>query len=370
MQTKIWVNIAAYCKPKYLYLAICSIALSIISGCKCNASKNYTSPSDSALNQEVKLEEGKTSAHNTTDSRFNVYYLAIGSEHYKNNVKLDRSAHYDNVPEAATSALSAAMLLETYAGAKGNIFLSKQNNMFSKAVIQTELQKIWDRMLKEQPENPLLVIYYSGHGISENLLESQFLLSGDCSKMKKEETFDNVCKQNVFVPEIVQMITELSFKSAFTLATPTYMILLDCCRGTKQNDSLNMDKVGKNWGADTSIIKTKFDETTKATAQFLAGLAKRADPIIYSISTLQDVPVADIPTTTIPNIKNPPTLQIGPLCRRMLMLVDQMKNEKEKSIDIEGFIKRLLDKELDSETPIPMTYTRRIREDAQFLHIN
>jgi hypothetical protein len=112
-------------------------------------------------------------------SRFDIYYICIGSGIYKNNPN-PASMHWENIPDAERSANVMASALSQYGNAKGVTLVSNKNQLFSKIVFENALNQIWDQMLKDKPVNPLLVIYYCGHGFSENLINTQVLLGGDC----------------------------------------------------------------------------------------------------------------------------------------------------------------------------------------------
>lgn len=281
--------------------------------------------------------------------RFNVYYISIGSMFYKNN---PGATSWDDLPEAGTSATIMASCLSRYAGGKGLTFISKKNELFSKDILNDALKQLWNTILQERPVNPLLVVYYCGHGISDTLVGSQYLPSGDCSTLQKTETFQEMCRKNVFIPEITKMLSDLSLAERGRMVIPRYLFLLDCCRHDTSDPNM---RIVTDTSDRTSITKYKNPDRT-------------AELVVYSTMDRKEGPVMPLPVLQNPIVSGKDTSGIGPLCRKTLILLDKRIGTNASGIDLESYVTELLDPSLDQPSGIPSTpYTTGRDDNALFL---
>lgn len=69
-----------------------------------------------------------------TQAKFDVYFICIGSAHYKNNPAV---THYRDLPQALTSAGIMADCLRQFGKARGAVFLSTKGNLFSHTALRS-----------------------------------------------------------------------------------------------------------------------------------------------------------------------------------------------------------------------------------------
>ena len=272
--------------------------------------------------------------------KFDVYYIAIGSAHYKHNPASNR---YNNLPEAVSSARIMANCLSKFGNAKGFTFLSTEHDLFSKATLRSAFTRVWDTMLLDKPANPLLVIYYCGHGYSDDLADAEFLVPGDCPALQATESFESMRKKTIFVPEIGRLLHEFSQKTKARLRTPRYLFLLDCCRDS--TDQRIED------------IHLHFSQAEKTAIETYEHSGRRADPIVHAAGEKTQALITKFPTIRfwLPSMDG--ARDIGPLCRRTLLLLNNRMGKDESGLDLETFVSELVAAELDpdSRSQIPNT---------------
>jgi hypothetical protein len=92
------------------------------------------------------------------NNKYDVYYLAIGSGHYKVEGK--------NRPEAIYSAKTMASFLKSKdIQGQGIDLLSNENQRITKKSILDAIYQLKQKIRQDKPNNPLIIVYYMGHGI-------------------------------------------------------------------------------------------------------------------------------------------------------------------------------------------------------------
>jgi hypothetical protein len=172
--------------------------------------------------------------------------------------------------------------------------------------------------------------------------------------MRLKENFEDMCKKNVFVPEIVKMLFERSLKIKDVMAVPRYMLLLDCCRRANQNDSLNKRLTNQRWQSQASKVELIFNSTTRQTLASYKYAEKYADPIVYASAEMTSTSMVPVPATNLP-LSIGKGESIGPLCRRTLLLLNQRMGKNASLIDIDTYVTELLERDLDPEYTPPVT---------------
>lgn len=115
-------------------------------------------------------ESSNLSFSDKTTQKYQLYYLTIGSQHY--NSKLFRT-----IQEATSSAKKIAEEFRKIGG-KGIEVLSQSNNPISRDKILESIYDVKRIIRHDNPENPLLIFYYMGHGLGDNFSTS-YLVPGD-----------------------------------------------------------------------------------------------------------------------------------------------------------------------------------------------
>lgn len=282
-------------------------------------------------------------------SDLNVYFLAVGSGHYEQDAKKFREkgfVPYDNLPEANLSASIMAEFFSRFAMAKGKVLLSEHEKPLSKASLLAGIDSVGALIRREKPKNPFFILYYCGHGISEDVLWNQYLIPGNYTYIPGTKDVSHLEKNLIWLRSLDIKLNNL--------AVP-FMVLIDCCR-----------KAQTEYGFNEKNLQYFFSKENAETFGTIIQVLQKLDelstdkPFLFSISPGKSAPVVDIPDKAlVANWGLDSSFQIGPICRRTLKLVDLLKDDFQ--ISSLGFVKLLTTKGIDSGTP---TSVSNLKEGA------
>jgi len=274
--------------------------------------------------------------------KLDIYYLSIGAANYEHDTKKFKEkgfVPYDNLPEAILSANIIANVFTEHSAAKGRIVLSTDTRLVTKKRLFAEIDSVKAMIKKDRPKNPFFILYYCGHGISENLAWNQYLIPGDYTYIAGTKKFDDINKHLIWLGDLADTLKKLP-----------YMIMVDCCR-KEEADNEFPEKRMRYFFSDQNV------ETFKTIVGALRYINEfhQSSPIIFSIVPGQSAPTVDIPDKQkVAAWKLDTSLQIGPLCRRMLLAMNAIDNGR--TISISSFVRMITDSLFDSGSPTAVSF--------------
>lgn len=154
-------------------------------------------------------------------SRFNVLSLAIGNAHYEADVaKLAPDFNGLGRISAATESARRFNALLSAGGAKATeLLLSAEDALLTRDRILGEIDGWVARCKKDTIRNKLLVLYYCGHGLT-NENYTPYLPPGDLSHMPAPVDTADWRKSTVAVYDLIRKLDRSKLP---------YMLFLDCC---------------------------------------------------------------------------------------------------------------------------------------------
>jgi hypothetical protein len=260
---------------------------------------------------------------------FGIYFLAVGSTSYIQPSSAGEHG-FETLPGANASAKLVADIL-TRSGAKGGIVLtSGQSTYVSRADFMQALSAVGAQLKAGRPANPLLVVYFAGHGISEGIAWNHFSVPGNFVYGAPLDRLDieAMARHTIHAAGIADEIEKFGVP---------YLLLLDTCySGTAANF--------KSPVLSATAIRNLSDVAAilRFTNEF-----HQANPVIFSARPGTEVPLA-------PDPRNPDRQSLGPLARRLLLLF-QSVDAGGNSLSLSALVSRLTSPSLDTATSPPVT---------------
>jgi len=261
-----------------------------------------------------------TTAYGQSD--YSVVFLSIGVEHYaKPEGRRDSPSAiaFSNPPSGAHSANRVAYQLAQRSAVWGLKLVDDPNHLITR-------EDIWGAVNEaasaaSQLENPLLVVYYNGHGLGEGLGFGHFLIPGDfVGPYPFIDLVDAEEHQVVSVLGILELIANAGLP---------YLVLLDTC-----------------YDADEQTFKNTM-------APDVEELGRSVTNILRALNSQYAAVTASEPTSGVQSLADPnPRLShktIGPLARRLLITMDQLGSGE---IPVQALVDRLASASLDTETQV------------------
>lgn len=281
------------------------------------------------------LQKGYAQISKPKDTiKFDLYYVCIGSQHYEQDFsKYDLGFYgFQNIPVANISASLIAKMLYKNGAKYGELHESDASNLITKEKIDSAINRVIDTIkndkLNAKSQFPLLVFYFSGHGIADNMFNDLYMVPGNFT-----------CNIESSLYSLLGTKSFRSFNLESKLMTlPGYicaMAILDCCYDTIGTPSEYLN--------DSTMIKYKNDLHEGVEAQRNLALAKDCIyPIIFSTHVGNSItPVAS------PDGANE---QVSPICRRTILAY------KKPRFTLRQFVTMLTSENLDTETIPAVTY--------------
>jgi len=293
----------------------------------------------------------------TIQEKFNIYFLSIGAAHYEHDSKKFSEKNfipYDDLPEANFSATVMAKVLQKYATAKGITLQSTDKNMLTKKRILSAVDSLGRLLAKAPSKNALLVVYYCGHGISENLGWNQFLIPGNYTKIAGTKKIDDLTNDLIYLGDITDKLDKLNKR---------YVVLIDCCRKEEVDNSL-----------PEARLRYFFDERKLENLRSMVAVVKfineyhSINPVVFSIAPGELAPTVDLPDIAIVKSLNvQDVFQVGPVCRRLLLT---LQSATRGPLSLSDIIKGLIDPALDrDQSPISVSFYRKEEDTLANSHL-
>ena len=268
-----------------------------------------------------------------------VYYASFGSVNYTDNEPLQQAEYSANRMEE---------LLKIHANAKGIKFVSDEEHKITKKTFFQQLSKVAAMIQQDRSANPLIVIYFCGHGFTDTLLNSLFLFSGDF-KITPKTTESAALENNIHQTDLMLWLLEKQLQSFLYGSEFRCLFLLDCCHSPFVNDNYNPKRAIDFWGKSLYdyLMQTTTILGNALQVPFQNALAMQ-DPYIFATSKGLPASVVEYPKNTLLKGDYADT-QVGPICRRSLLFLEQMKQQGNASISLNQFIAGITDTELDKK---------------------
>lgn len=253
---------------------------------------------------------------------YDVVFLSIGVENYATlgeKKELNGTREFSSPRSGKHSASRIAYQLSLRA--KWGMMLSDDSERF---ITRNDVWSAVHETLSvlEKYDNPLLVLYYNGHGLGEGLGYGHFLVPGDF--------IGPYPIQDLVEAEEEQLVSVLGILDAIDKAKIPSLVLLDTCYEAESkafNNTLvpEVEQLGQDV---TNILKTLNSQYPAITASQPTSLA----------STVND---------PYPKLSKK---SIGPLARRFLMALERSAAVE---VSVSDLITQILSETLDQQTEVP-----------------
>ncbi|MGC2224009.1 MAG: hypothetical protein WA624_17500 [Methylocella sp.] len=270
-------------------------------------------------------------------ARFQIYFLSAGSSFYVNPDS--NSEHgFENLPGANASARLVADILSRNGAVAGITLTSTPSTFVSRDDFEGALSAIGVRLRSERPTNPLLVVYFAGHGISEGIAWNHFSVPGNFVYGAPLEHLDieQMARHTIHAAALAEELDQLGVP---------YLLLLDTCYS----------------GQTADFSSPVLSPTAISNLRDIAAILRytnefhQPNPIIFSARPGTEVPLAPDPRDD--------RQSLGPIARRLL-LVSRAVDAAGARLTLSAIVRRLTSASLDSGTSAPITNaTPPLRDD-------
>ena len=247
---------------------------------------------------------------------FNVFCLSVGSADYiQDRSKFDDGYEpFSEVNGARRSARYMFELCQSKANVNGEILRSEPGRYITKTNVLDALDRVIAMAKKSVGNNPLIVFYFCGHGVSEGIAWNQFLVPGNFTgklKNNSSETFNkpviDLADELIYVGEITDKIDNSGIP---------YVCLIDACYEGKAEDFSSL----------TKVMSEKPVQNLRDIAAILQVLNqyRGENAVVFATAPGTTTKVVDDPTVE--------GTYVGPLCRRMKLIEAMLPGKQEMSL--------------------------------------
>ncbi|MBI0401134.1 caspase family protein [Cyclobacterium marinum] len=243
-----------------------------------------------------------------------VYFLSVGISKSVNPTNKIGGANY--------SAREMAKLFQENGAKYGISLVSREGEIVTKSDIFLNINKLLEAA-KNTGNEPFIIYYFCGHGISENFGYSHFSVPGDFTGTSK-----NII-ENDFTDELV---STAEIFDAFDVSGYDFMMLLDNCYAQDSSEVMN------DYQSTIGQLYSDVSDIVKVMNQF-----REPHPVIFST----------VPGTSVKNVEHPfkeYALSVGPLARRSLLAA-----RNSTDLNLSELVKHLTEGQ-DSKTNPGVTY--------------
>ncbi|MBB4189285.1 hypothetical protein GGE07_005967 [Sinorhizobium terangae] len=258
------------------------------------------------------------------EEQFALYFVAIGSSHYA-EPDTPFTNGFPRIYGANKSARFVAKRLLSGGARYGVQLTSAAGRFISVRDIHGAIDDVLARMALDAPANPLFVFYFAGHGISEGVAWSQFLVPGDF-------LYDG----NLADKEIERLahsaLTAGNLAERLNTVEGRYLAILDACYE------------GQEANFDRPVLTGSAIESLKQVASVLRFMNEfhQESPVLFSTTPGSVARTVADPTGSSPD-------HIAPLARRITLLLDATA-EGSRSLSLSQFIAAMRATDLDPAT--------------------
>jgi len=275
------------------------------------------------------------SINGNANQNFDIYYLAVGSSYYKNS-------GFSNLEGSNKSAKKVAYYLDRSGATSGIVLVSDEDKLVTKNDVLTALDNLLTKIKSSKPQNPLVVFYFCGHGISEGIGWNHFSIPGDFDVKLEDINIDTLIQSAIYASEISDTVKQENLPC---------LLLLDSC--------YNLDKL--------HLSELVF---SKQLANNLEDIFKQ----LRYINEFHDGPTMTVfstpPGTKVGNVQDPieldAPLSVGPIARRLMLSFERAFKLKRK-LTITEFLQQMSDSAFDTATPTVLTLSTPSCPDTQLI---
>jgi hypothetical protein len=268
---------------------------------------------------------------------FNTYFLAVGSTSY---IKPGSGEHgFETLPGANASARLVADILGAHGAAGGIVLTSAERAYVSRTDFMQALAAVGAQLKAARPTNPLLVVYFAGHGISEGIAWNHFSVPGNFVYGPPLDRLDieAMAGHTIHAAGVADELDKLGVP---------YLLLLDTCY----------------FGRAADLSSPILSPTALRNLSDVAGILRftnefhQPNPVVFSARPGTQVPLA-------PDPRDPDRKSLGPLARRLFFL-SQSADANGGVLALSGLVAWLASSALDAGTSAPVTNATRPLVDA------
>ena len=271
---------------------------------------------------------------NSAETISNVHLLAITSGHYGKS----QGAGGTNLSGAHVSGrLVLNQLARRLNPVSVTLLRSSESQLISRDDVFSALSELHERVEKTSGPD-FVVLYLMAHGYGEGIGWNQFLQPGDVGLAMLGEAVDidqydpaGLAKQLIYVAEIVDALKESGAR---------YMVLVDACYE----------------GSERAISSPVFSSAVEQNIRDILAIVKafnqfrEHDAVVFSAE-----PGTTVQTVAVPNATDFLKGQkIGPLARRLLIILEQTPDDG--ALSIEALVSSLRDGDVDASTSAAISY--------------
>jgi hypothetical protein len=256
-------------------------------------------------------------------SKFDVYYLAIGSQDY---VQVpDPTVHsFNSIDGVRKSARAVADFFDAGGSRYGVVLLSTETGFVSIADVNTGLKKAALRAVEDKSANPLLVFYFAGHGISEGFGWNHFSVPGNFAYRGDPLTLPilSLAGSTIHTANVVDQLKKLKIP---------FLIILDNCYE------------GEEYKFDSPGLTFRLREGFKYNVEHLRPLNEfhNTYPVLFSTEPGTTVSISPDPRNPASQVEG-----VAPLARRLLII----KDAKSRRLTFRDLVALMMSPTLDPVT--------------------
>jgi hypothetical protein len=271
-----------------------------------------------------------TSGHAEARDRFQTFFLTAGSSYYTQPPSAGLHG-FGELSGANSSARLVADLLSRGGALAGITLVSDRSHFLSKADFEAALEAVAQQIKARGPNNPLLVVYFAGHGVSEGVAWNHFSVPGNVvygAPLARLDV-DEIARHMIHAGLLTDKLDALKIP---------YLLLLDTCYA----------------GQPVSFTSPVLTDQAIQNLQAVAGVLRFMNefhipnPVIFSAEPGTEVPLA-------PDPRSPTQASLGPIARRIL-LVSRKVAASGVELSLSQFVAQLTSTSLDNETKPPVTH--------------
>jgi hypothetical protein len=265
--------------------------------------------------------------------RYQVYFVAIGSSWYVSPAAPNQHG-FSRLRGANKSAKEIADRLQRGGARFGVVLTSNDGSFVSMPDINNALDRVLAQIRADRPSTPLIFFYFVGHGISEGVAWNHFSMPGNFTYRGDPSRLpvDVLADKTLHAATLADKLDKTHFP---------YLVLLDTCyEGTEAR-------------FDSPVLTGPAIESLRSVANVLRVMNEfhQDNPILFSTE----------PGTVVSTVPDPTDAQsdpVGPLARRVMILLDGTLNTRH-DLSLGEFVTRMASTDLDQATKPAITHAER-----------
>jgi hypothetical protein len=266
--------------------------------------------------------------------RLDVYFLAVGSEHYVEAPGRDVNS-LPTIDGMIKSARAVAGVLDSGGSAFGIALVSGDRHFVSLRDIDAALDVLNRRIRSDRPARPLLVFYFAGHGVSEGVAWNHFSLPGNFAFRGPLAalSIEGLAKATLHASDLVDRLEK---------GGVPFIVVLDTCYE------------GKPESFRSPVLTGPAVESLRGTAAVLRYMNEFHDtgPVLFS--TNPGTTVAPVPD---PRDPSPQVTGVAPLARRFLLIGERIHSTL-KPLTLSQFLACMGSQDFDPMTGPAVTHSQ------------